>query len=100
MNKIRKLNKQYNQSVKLSYQEAKDIGYVVYWSGQECIRGHLAHRYVNNHTCVTCNLNRVSNNAYKDEKKELQSVGINIDIRRRIENAQIDAFTVVDDLDY
>lgn len=39
---------------KISRTEAMDEGLIHYFTGQECINGHVSPRYVNNYKCVEC----------------------------------------------
>ena len=40
--------------IKLSREAALSAGYIVFWSGEPCTHGHLAHRYVSGNRCVVC----------------------------------------------
>jgi hypothetical protein len=45
----------YDPSIKQNRIEATASGANVYWTGNECINGHLAHRYISGQ-CVKCSI--------------------------------------------
>ena len=89
MKMIQKNRKQYDADLMLGYDEALEAGMHVYWTGKQCSKGHLAHRYVSNRKCVMCNIDNGRKHKLKSINDEARKAGINQDIRRKIEEIEM-----------
>jgi len=88
------MHKRYDESIKLSLDEARELGITVYWTGEPCVRGHMAHRNIKTKRCVICQseINKKTHHKMSQQlsKKESEQAGINPEIRRKIEQEKED----------
>lgn len=75
----------FDERVKLSFEEAKERGFIAYWTGVPCVNGHLSHRYVAKGVCIECDRNQRRRRACKEMRAEALSRGVDGDIRRQVE---------------
>lgn len=92
-----RISKGYDSCDKFDFQEAKSRSYPVYWDGLPCKNGHIAHRYINSGKCVECVKNLNSKVRYGNYAGELKSTGINMDIRRALEDKKLERELGLDD---
>lgn len=60
----------------ITREQAKDLGLKRYYTGQECSKGHLCERYVNNRKCVECQ-NILAKKWSKNNKKKVNEMSKN-----------------------
>lgn len=58
----------------MTYDEARTLGLVRYYTGETCLNGHISERYVSRKRCVECD--REKNRQQREFVRELEFSGV------------------------
>ena len=74
----------YQGFAKVGLQEAREISQRYYWTGEECVSGHISWRRTHTRRCVKCEREASQQYKYRDSKEDVISI-----YRRRIDDLKI-----------